>query len=262
MSDPVHVGRNHSQGADPWVSLRRFTEARIALGRVGGSLPTAEVLSFSLAHARARDAVHLPLDTEAVAASFDRAGFAVLRARSQAATRQEYLSRRDLGRRLDPDCVASLRENGAPPPQRLTFIVADGLSSLAITRHALPLIQELRSRISGWAIDAVVIATQARVALGDEIGSLRRAAAVVVFIGERPGLSSPDSLGIYMTYAPRPGRSDAERNCISNVREAGLTYPDAAARLGRLLQQARLAGGSGTAIKDRSEASGAPRLLP
>ncbi len=247
---------------DPWAELRRFTQARIALGSVGASLPTAEVLGFSLAHARARDAVWLPLDAESLAEAFVRAGFAVLHAKSQAKTRLEYLGRPDLGRCLDPQDLPALAEADLRPQHRLTIVVADGLSSMAVTRHALPLVLELQSLLEGWVIDAVIIATQARVALGDDIGAARQAEAVVVLIGERPGLSSPDSLGIYMTYAPRPGRADSERNCISNVRRDCLSYFDAARKLSQLLTQARLASASGISIKDRESTDPPPRALP
>jgi len=238
---------------DGWTELRRYTQARIALGRVGASLPTAEVLRFSMAHARARDAVHTALDAQAIQSALQAAGFATLFARSQAADRAEYLRRPDLGRRLHPDCIAGLTPGGPAPPQRLTVVVADGLSALAATRHALPLLRELRPRLADWSLDAVVVATQARVALADAIGNLRGAEAAVILLGERPGLSAPDSLGIYLLYAPRPGRSDAERNCISNVRQHGLSYAEAAHCLHSLLGQARRAGRSGIAIKPGSD---------
>jgi ethanolamine ammonia-lyase small subunit len=250
---------------DNWQALRKYTSARIALGRVGSSLPTAEVLGFSMAHARARDAVHLPLDADALAAALEQAGFPTLRARSLAANRSEYLRRPDLGRRLHTDCRAALTPSEPPPAHRLTVVVGDGLSALAPTRHALPLLVAVREQITrltfNWEMDAVIIASQARVALSDEIGELRGAEAAVILLGERPGLSSPDSLGVYMTYAPRPGRTDAERNCLSNVRREGLSYAEAAYKLIYLLDQARLRGASGVAIKDSSDWS-ASAMLP
>ena len=241
-----------------WTHLSRYTPARVALGRVGASLPTAEVLAFSLAHARARDAVHLPLDTEALAAALEAEGFATVQVRSQARDRSEYLRRPDLGRRLHSEDRVLLLDQAPPAPAgRLTCVVADGLSSLAPARHALPLLQELRSRLTReacpWRVDTVILASQARVALGDEIGELRGATAVVVLIGERPGLSSPDSLGLYLTYAPHPGCSDAERNCISNVRSGGLSYAEAAYKLDYLLDRALAAGVTGVSVKDASE---------
>ena len=237
---------------DPWIALRRYTGARIALGRVGASLMTDQVLAFSMAHARARDAVHLALDTGRMAASLEAAGFQTLRAASRATDRAAYLKRPDLGRALAPECRPPLAVSGKAPRNRLTVVVADGLSALATIEHALPLLLALRTRLTTWELDAVVIATQARVALADEIGELRGAEAVVILLGERPGLSSPDSLGIYMTYAPRQGRSDSERNCISNVRAAGLSYAEAAYKLHYLLEQARLGGRSGITVKDSS----------
>jgi ethanolamine ammonia-lyase small subunit len=242
---------------DNWQALRQYTPARIALGRVGSSLPTAEVLGFSMAHARARDAVHLPFDADALSAALEQAGFLTLRAHSRAGSRSEYLRRPDLGRRLHADCRAALTPSEPPPAHRLTVIVGDGLSALAPTRHAQPLLEAVREQIArlalDWQMDTVIIASQARVALSDEIGELRGAEAAVIVLGERPGLSSPDSLGVYMTYAPRPGRTDAERNCLSNVRREGLSYAEAAYKLIYLLDQARLRGASGVAIKDSSD---------
>lgn len=210
---------------------------------------------------RARDAVHLPLDTDALSRRIEEAGFQTLRAWSRAADRGEYLRRPDLGRRPSPGCLAGLAPADPVPPHRLTLVVADGLSSRAAANHALPLLTVLRDKLRDWSLDAVVIATQARVALADEIGELRRAEAVVILLGERPGLSSPDSLGIYITYAPRFGRTDAERNCISNVRLGGLSYSEAAYKLQYLLHHARLAGRSGIAVKDASIANSAPQPL-
>ena len=245
---PVH--------SDSWAELRRYTQARIALGRIGASLPTSAVLEFSMAHARARDAVHRSLETDELSLRFEEEGFPTIRAWSQATSRAEYLRRPDLGRRLHPDCRASLVVIEPAPPRRLAVVVADGLSSLAPARHALPLLLELRARVVDWTLDVVVIATQARVALADEIGELRGAEAAVILLGERPGLSAIDSLGIYLLYAPHRGRTDAERNCISNVRSEGLGYPEAAYRLHYLLNQSRLVGRSGLSVKDSSESVG------
>lgn len=258
MSEPPARDESVSRH-DAWSDLRRYTQARIALGRVGASLKTSAVLDFSLAHARARDAVHAALQTEELRSALERAGFATLLATSQATDRAEYLRRPDLGRRLHPDCVAGLTPGEAVPPHRLTMVIGDGLSALAAARHALPLLLALRPQLDDWALDAVVIATQARVALADPIGELRGAEAAVILLGERPGLSAPDSLGVYLLYAPRPGRTDAERNCISNVRQQGLPYAEAAHKLHYLLAQARLAGRSGLAIKDGSRI---PSQLP
>ncbi len=247
---PVRDGVTSSD--DGWTDLRRYTQAHIALGRVGASLPTSEVLSFSMAHARARDAVQAALDVPAIRDVLEHAGFPALPAKSQASDRAEYLRRPDLGRRLDPHCMEALKPVGLIPPHRLTVVVADGLSALAVTRHALPLLMELRPRLADWSLDTVIVATQARVALADAIGELRGAEAAVILLGERPGLSAPDSLGAYLLYAPRPGRTDAERNCISNIRGQGLSYAEAAHKLQFLLGQARQAGRGGLAIKDSS----------
>lgn len=236
---------------DPWHTLQRFTSARIGLGRAGASLPTRALLDFGMDHALARDVIYTPLDTDKLAQELEQSGFCTRRAWSQAKDRIEYLHRPDLGRRLDTACIEGLRESAAAP-RRLTVIVADGLSSYAPAEHALPLLDELKSRLAEWALDDVVIATQARVALGDQIGSLRRAEAVAVLIGERPGLNAADSLGVYLTYSPEVGRTDADRNCISNIRPAGLSYAQAAHKLVYLLNGARSLGGTGVRLKDAS----------
>lgn len=239
---------------DTWEDLRSFTLARIALGRTGDSLPTRAVLDFGLAHAQARDAVHTPFDADALLAALLAAGFgAALRAHSAAADRAQYLRRPDLGRQLDPASRENLAALHADASD-VVFVVADGLSARAAQQHAVPLLVETRQRLPGWRIGPVVVAEQSRVALGDEIGALLRARQVVVLIGERPGLSSPDSLGIYLTHGPRVGRSDAERNCISNVRPEGLPYALAAHKLAYLLGGARRLGRSGVDLKDDSEA--------
>jgi ethanolamine ammonia-lyase small subunit len=244
---------------DAWTALRAFTPARIALGRTGASQPTSAQLAFGLAHAKARDAVHAALDVDALEAALRADGFDVLRARSRAADRPTYLRRPDLGRRLDEASLAALRAAAPPAPPDVAFVVADGLSAVAVARHAAPMLRAARERLPGWRIGPVTIALQARVALGDEAGEALGARAVALLVGERPGLSSPDSLGIYLTWAPRVGRSDAERNCISNVRPEGLSYDEAAATLARLLDGARALGATGVGLKDDGEAlSAAP----
>ena len=239
--------------ADRWDGLRRFTPARIALGRTGVSLPTREVLKFSLAHAQARDAVHLPLDVTALANELSAAGFSPRTVHSTAADRAAYLRRPDLGRRLDEASRKSLSLDAPTPGARLAIVVADGLSSLAVARHTGAFLLALRTHIPDLMEMPLVIASQGRVALGDEIGALLGVEQVVVLIGERPGLSSPDSLGIYLTYGPRLGLSDAERNCISNVRPEGLDYASAARKLAYLIDGARRLGASGVALKDDSD---------
>ena len=234
---------------DPWTMLRRHTPARISLGRAGTSLPTREVLRFAAAHALARDAVHLPLDVEALLADLRAAGVtASVRVASQAASRVEYLTRPDLGRRLAPADRDALE---ADATGGLCIVVGDGLSAIAAQRHAAPLLVELAT--AGVAPDRLVVATQARVALGDEIGELTGASLVLMLVGERPGLSSPDSLGAYLTWAPKPGRADSERNCVSNIRLQGLPLADAAARIAWLMHEAQRQRLTGIELKDGSE---------
>jgi ethanolamine ammonia-lyase small subunit len=249
--------------ADPWAELRRYTAARLALGRTGASLPTAEVLRFGLAHARARDAVHEALDLPALAARIAALGVDTLQVASAAPDRATYLMRPDLGRRLAAADAQHLAAHAAAAPGGcdLLLMVGDGLSSLAVERHAVPTLERLLgARPEGWTLGPVVVARQCRVALADEAGQILGARMVAILIGERPGLSAPDSLGIYLTHAPRVGRSDAERNCISNIRAECLGYADAARRLWWLCGAARRLGHSGVALKDESH--GDPEALP
>ncbi len=244
---------------DPWSRLRALTPARIALGRAGGSLPTRAHLSFQLDHARARDAVHDALDLDAVAQALRQMGRECLAVRSAAGDRLRFLQRPDLGRRLDSGSHRLLEQTFAPGSTvDAVFVVADGLSARAVHRHAAPLLAEVCPRLlaDGWRLAPVVLAEQGRVALGDEIGALMGARMVVVLIGERPGLSSPDSLGAYLTWQPRVGRTDADRNCISNIRPEGLTYETAATRVHYLMNEARRRRLSGVALKDETGALG------
>jgi ethanolamine ammonia-lyase small subunit len=246
---------------NPWQQLRRFTQARIALGRAGDSLPTQAMLDFGLAHAKARDAVHEPMDCAAVEAQLTDAGFEFLRVHSAAPDRAHYLRRPDYGRRLDDDSRARLKSLNLPQAPEVVFVIGDGLSAFAPANHAVPLLRAVRERLKDWAIAPIVIAEQSRVALGDEVGEILGAGQVVMLIGERPGLSSPDSLGLYLTYAPRVGRSDAERNCISNVRLEGLNYDVAAHKLCYLLNAARRLKLSGVNLKDDSDDFKVPESL-
>jgi ethanolamine ammonia-lyase small subunit len=288
--------------ANPWAGLRRYTPARIALGRSGVSLPTAPHLALQLAHAQARDAVHRALDVPALAADLTAIGLRSLALHSAALDRATYLRRPDLGRiletgsrgRLEAEALslaavernvpreprqAEQRQQTEPAQQTrqtrqtrqaeqtqqadearrldLAFIVADGLSAQAVQHHAAPVLdatlQRLQASPSPWCIAPVALVEQGRVALGDEVGACLRAALSVVLIGERPGLSSPDSLGLYITWDPQPGRLDAQRNCISNVRPAGLSYDDAAWRLCFLLEEARRRRMTGVQLKDESD---------
>lgn len=225
--------------------------ARVALGRAGNGVPTAAHLAFQAAHAAARDAVHAPLDTAALQADLAVAGFDSRLVHSSAADRRTYLLRPDLGRRLTPGQAAML----APVPGCLTFVICDGLSAIAVQRHAASLLEQVRPLLPGWKIAPVVVAEQGRVALGDEIGAALQAAAVAVLIGERPGLSAADSLGVYLTWQPRPGRTDAERNCISNVRPEGLPPAEAAAKLAWLIGRMRILGLTGIGLKDEQGAA-------
>jgi ethanolamine ammonia-lyase small subunit len=238
---------------DPWTRLRTLTAARIALGRSGVSLPTNEVLRFGLAHAQARDAVHQPLDVAALQAALVGHGFKPSVVTSRAPDRVSYLRRPDWGRRLAEDSARDLRERRPAKAPRIAFVVSDGLSSRATQNNSLPLLLALAAYIPELRVCPVVIATQARVALGDEIGEILGAELVVVLIGERPGLSSPDSLGVYMTGAPRVGLTDATRNCISNVRPEGLSFAEAARKLAFLIAGARALGCTGVDLKDDSD---------
>ena len=235
--------------ADPWQALRAHTAARIGLGRVGASMPTAELLRFGLAHAQARDAVPGRLDSAALAGALQAEGLASLQVKSMAPDRERYLLRPDLGRCLDPESRQLLAD---APRADIALVIADGLSAQAAMRHALPVALLLRDALGGWPAP-VIIAQQGRVALGDDIGAALGARLAIVMLGERPGLSSPDSLGIYLTWGPTPGRMDSERNCISNVRPAGLGYAAAAHKLHFLVGQSLRRQLSGVALKDDSE---------
>ena len=239
--------------ADPWHELKQFTSARIALGRAGSSLPTKEILNFGLSHAMARDAVHLPLDVEALAASLKEIGLETLQVQSKAADRHTYLLRPDLGRRLNDENRQQLLSHHVAIPIDLVIVIGDGLSSLAIQRHAKPFLEVLFKQLpASWKIAPIIIAKQARVALADEVGECLGARMSVILIGERPGLSSPDSMGIYLTYAPKVGCSDAERNCISNIRQEGLAYDLAAQKLNMLIRESIRLKLSGVNLKDES----------
>lgn len=265
-----------------WSDLRNATPARIGLGRAGTALPTAAQLDFQLAHARARDAVHAALDTGRILEELRALGLEALPLRSQAADRLTYLRRPDLGRKLSAESRELLsrrsRESGnrgapdlsrgtsdvtvalAPRLRRgrekgeghtIAFVIADGLSATAVNAHALPLIAAAMPALSGHKIPPIAIVDGGRVAIGDEIGGLFGADLVAVLIGERPGLSAADSLGLYLTWAPAPGTVDAARNCISNIRPAGLPIPDAAEAFALLTASARRFRATGVALNRR-----------
>lgn len=237
----------------PWTEWREITPARLALGRAGSGMPTDEVLKFGWAHAMARDAIHAALNVEKLDSELKAQGWTAAHIQSRARDRAIYLRRPDLGRAIAPDNIAKLRD--APFAQNsICIAIGDGLSSLAIERHAAPLLAALKKHLANELKNSpVVIATQARVALGDEIAKLLKAKLSIMLIGERPGLSSPDSLGIYVTHAPFKSRSDADRNCISNVRPEGLSYDAAAFKLAWLIRAALGRGLTGIDLKDESD---------
>jgi ethanolamine ammonia-lyase small subunit len=242
---------------NPLLELRRLTPARIALGRSGTSMPTGAQLDFQYAHAQARDAVHLPFDHRALRAQLAEGGHESLVLHSAATNRDSYLQCPDLGRKLSEESAQGLREYAEANPGGvdLVIVVADGLSALAVHRHTLPFLTRLSEQIAeeGWSLAPVILVEQGRVAVSDEIGELLGAKMVVILIGERPGLSSPDSLGLYFTYNPKVGLTDAYRNCISNIRLEGLSYGMAAHRLLYLMREACRRQLSGVNLKDEAQ---------
>jgi ethanolamine ammonia-lyase small subunit len=238
---------------DPWTGLRSYTAARIALGRAGHSLPTRELLHFQLAHAQARDAVYAELDAAQLSGEIKALGLGAITLQSRAGNRAVYVRRPDYGRQLRPESrerLLAYAPGGAPPD--LCFVLADGLSARAVQSHAVPLLAAVLPALSAaaWTLAPVVLVRGGRVAVGDEIGHALGARIVAVLIGERPGLSSPDSLGVYLTYGPRPGLTDESRNCISNVRPEGLPPAAAAGPLLYLLHEMRSRKLSGVGLKD------------
>ncbi|MGO1749253.1 MAG: ethanolamine ammonia-lyase subunit EutC [Marinobacter sp.] len=247
-----------------WRVLRQFTDARIGLGRAGISLPTHELLKFQLAHAQARDAVHFPLNVKRLLKDLGEStaalsGQSPLLLKSQAEDRLTYLQRPDLGRSLSQESLECLAGfcRGDSGESSVAIVIVDGLSSSAIQNNAVPMVtqflRDLEKETGDWLLAPLIIVEQGRVAIGDEIGECLGASVVVVLIGERPGLSSPDSLGIYLSWGPKSGLSDARRNCISNVRPAGLSFEHASQRLLYLMREARRLGISGVSLKDRTE---------
>ena len=253
---------------NPWSDLRRFTDARIGLGRAGISLPTSEMLAFQLSHAQARDAVNFPLDISEMTKTLSAIDALSevekpLSVQSEAVDRVTYLQRPDLGRKLNQAGRTTLlstmqnRQSSTQAQYDLAIVVVDGLSSLAVQKNAAPFINELLKQLptepSPYKIAPITLVEQGRVAIGDDIGELLNAQVVMVLIGERPGLSSPDSLGLYLTWEPKTGLNDACRNCISNIRPAGLSYFEAARRAVYLLQEAKKCGLTGVNLKDRTQ---------
>jgi len=236
---------------DLWAPFRALTPARIGLGRSGASLATGPLLDFRLAHARARDAVHAALDEPRLAGELAALGRPVLTVASEVRDQSQYLMRPDLGRRLAGDAQAALAPQAGE--YDLVFVVAAGLSARAVAGHAAPLLAATLPQLAGWRIAPLVIVRHGRVAIGDAVAQALGAGAVAVLIGERPGLSAPDSLGAYLTWRPGPRTSDAERNCISNIRPAGIAPAEAASRLAHLLRAMRARGVSGVGLKDETE---------
>ena len=253
----VEMDKPPADPENPLLELRRLTPARIALGRTGTSMPTGAQLDFQYAHAQARDAVHLPFDSAGLSAQLAERGRASLLLHSAATDRNSYLQRPDLGRKLSDGSAQTLRDYALANPGGvdLAIIVADGLSALAVHRHTLPFLARMEDQIvnDGWSVSPVILVEQGRVAVADEIGELLGAKMVVILIGERPGLSSPDSLGLYFTYNPKVGLTDAYRNCISNVRLEGLSYGMAAHRLLYLMREACRRQLSGVNLKDEAQ---------
>jgi len=238
--------------ADPWSALRSLTPARIALGRAGGSLPTAEVLDFSAAHAAARDAVWTALDLDRLESDLSPIGLPVLRLSTRAPDRATYLRRPDLGRLLDEASVARLAGAASGDGCDVALVVGDGLSATGVQAHGAALAIDLAGRLRerGFLLGPVALVRQARVAVEDPVGAALRARAAVILLGERPGLGSPDGVGAYLVLGPRPGRTDAERNCVSNVRPGGLPVAAAAELLAWLVGESLRRGLSGVGLKD------------
>tara|TARA_R110002049_G_scaffold303196_4_gene497326 strand:+ start:4233 stop:5120 length:888 start_codon:yes stop_codon:yes gene_type:complete len=272
MNDPSETPKMTSQKNgvtdNPWQLLREFTAARISLGRSGVSIPTSEMLAFQLAHAQARDAVHTPLNFDELQQQLGELttqfpklmSSKAITLHSQAIDRTVYLQRPDLGRSLESKSVKKLQKAASQYTYNLAIVVADGLSATAIYQNALPFIQLLLEALQQdeqpWTLAPITLVEQGRVAISDEVGELLNADLVLMLIGERPGLSSPDSMGLYLTWAPRVGLNDSSRNCISNVRPQGLIYSAAVQKSMYLLRESRRLKLSGVNLKDRSTAIG------
>jgi ethanolamine ammonia-lyase small subunit len=245
----------------PLRDLRELTPARVGLGRAGASLPTEALLEFTLDHARARDAVHAAFDVPAIIPGLGDLGLEALEVSSRAGNRKDYLRRPDLGRKLDQPSRDLLASRSAGSCQ-LAIVVGDGLSPTAVNAHAVELVRHLIARLAADRIEIghAVVASGARVALGDEIGAIIGARMIVMLIGERPGLSAPDSLGAYLTFAPKVGLTDADRNCVSNIHGAGLNYDEAAFKIAWLIREGLTRQSTGIALKDESGGGSAARI--
>jgi ethanolamine ammonia-lyase small subunit len=241
--------------------LRGLTPARVGLGRAGAGMPTKALLEFTLDHARARDAVLAAFDVPAMILGLNDLGLAAFDVSSQARDRKDYLRRPDLGRMLDPASRQLLARRDGNSCQ-LAIVIGDGLSPAAVNAHAIELVRSLIPRLAVEQIEIghAVVASGARVALGDEIGAMLGARMIAMLIGERPGLSAPDSLGAYLTFAPRIGLTDAERNCVSNIHGSGLGYDEAAFKIAWLIREGLARGTTGVALKDESGGATPPRI--
>jgi ethanolamine ammonia-lyase small subunit len=261
MTDEPTATPKKNPDASVWDELRRLSGARIGLPRAGASLATTPLLDFKLAHARARDAVHDELDTKQLAADLAPLGIDAIVVDSAAEDRPRYLMRPDLGRRLAPEAEAKLAPHAAH--YDVVFVIADGLSARAVQRHAPPVLAGTIAalRAEGWRIGPLAIVRHGRVAVGDAIASLLGGDSVAVLIGERPGLTAPDSMGAYLTWQPHPGTTDADRNCISNIRPDGIGYKDAAFKLTHLIRAMRARRISGVQLKDDSASSQAQATI-
>jgi ethanolamine ammonia-lyase small subunit len=248
----VNPAPRQDRAPDPWHPLRQLTPARIALGRAGGSLPTHELLDFNLAHALARDAVHHPFDPKQLARDLAPLNHPILHLKSAAPDRQTYLLRPDLGRQLADESSQRLASSRNPQGFDVSITLSDGLSALAAHRQIPPLLSHLLPQLntSGFRLAPLTIAPLARVAIQDSIGHALSAKLSLILLGERPGLGSPDSLGAYLVYHPRPGLTDADRNCVSNIRPEGLPPPAAADLLHYLINESLHRQLSGVHLKD------------
>ena len=250
----------NASGCDPWSGLRRYTSARIALGRTGGSQRMDTVLDFRLSHARARDAVMAPFDLDGLRDGFLAAGFPVYRIATGVTDKKTYLVRPDLGRHLDAASASGLGAHAASWGARdLAIIVSDGLAARAAKRHAIETVTHLAGRLTavGWSLYPILVAPFGRVKLQDQIGEILGARYTLMLLGERPGLGMPDSLGAYFTARPAASRTDADRNCVSNIRAEGLPPVAAAAKLAWLLLESSRTGRAGVALKDEQPAASA-----
>ena len=236
-----------------WQSLRRLTAARIGLRTTGASVATEPLLEFKLAHARARDAVHEALDVPRLRRDLETIRVEVVEVQSAVDDRQRYLMRPDLGRRLAGDTDNALPRRAGD--HDVVFVIADGLSAGAVQAHAKPVLELVLSalRSQGWRIAPIVVVRLGRVAIGDQVAGLLGARCVAVLVGERPGLTAPDSMGAYLTWQPGPDTTDADRNCISNIRPDGIGYVEAAQKIAHLLRAMRAGRISGVALKDDSD---------